>query len=111
MLPKYEPRTAISWKRADKTTFYGVVVSNVNGVVGIVPVLPSDPGIKYYDEGGSKYEKHRDNVKMRGCPPPLLDACSESYKHECYALAVSGKYCKKKTSMNFRNIFRTDCVS
>lgn len=91
MLPKYEPRTAISWKRADKTTFYGVVVSNVNGVVGIVPVLPSDPGIKYYDEGGSKYEKHRDNVKMRGCPPPLLDACSESYKHECYALAVSSK--------------------
>lgn len=92
MRPKYESRTAVSWpNRITKETSYGLIISNVNGLVGLVRVLPSRTNTKYYDEGGSKYAEHRDNVKMRGCPPPFEGACQDSPKYECYAYAASNK--------------------
>lgn len=88
---KFEPRTVVAWKNPRGVRSYGVVVLKTGRDVDIVSVLRLSEGIKCYDEGGSDYRKHRHNVRMRGCPPPLSQAWAESNGRGAYAYAHLGE--------------------
>lgn len=62
---------------------YGIVMRACDEYLAVVQVLPKssyDARSICYNEPDAKYDLHRDNVKLRGCPPPFTDLISRSDK-------------------------------
>lgn len=89
MPQKFEERTGIVWQDDRGLYRFGLVVAaHDDGSIEFVPVLPVNAGTKCYDDPGAKYGLHRDNVRLKYCPPPFDYVCAcESTKNECYAYA------------------------
>lgn len=50
---------------------YGVIVDVDEKSVGIVDVDYKDDLVRCYDEVGANYERDRNNVQLKHCPPPF----------------------------------------
>lgn len=51
---------------------YGVIVDVDEKSVGIVDVDYKDDLVRCYDEIGANYERDRNNVQLKHCPPPFI---------------------------------------
>lgn len=86
MPQRFDVGCAVMWS-GDDAYEYGVVLENNNGVMDIVPVRGNDEDTRCFDEGGSIYERDRDKVRLRHCPPPFSLLCGMSYADSCFAMA------------------------
>lgn len=50
---------------------YGVIVDVDEKSVGIVDVDYKDDLVRCYDEVGANYERDRNNIQLKHCPPPF----------------------------------------
>lgn len=50
---------------------YGVIVDVDEKSIGIVDVDYKDDLVRCYDEVGANYERDRNNVQLKHCPPPF----------------------------------------
>lgn len=84
---------------------YGVVISIVEDIVYYVDVNPITEITKCYDDIGAEYDKHKDNVRLKHCPPPfseMLRGCTRGI----YAVA-DVKHPKKFTEEQCREFHVT----
>lgn len=87
MPQKFEERTGIFWEANGRYRFGLVTASHDDGSIEFVPVASAD-GVICYDDSHAKYADHRDNVRLKDCPPPFdwLCICGSS-GGKCYAYA------------------------
>ena len=52
-------------------SYYGVVVDVNESEVELVHVNYKNQYVRCYDEPGADYQKHRNNVQLKNCPPPF----------------------------------------
>ena len=83
---KFETGTGVMW-RSSRDVVYGVVMAQTDGVLDVVPVHGLSSDMKCYDEGGAVKARHRDNVRLRDCPPPFTLLCAFAERSGCYAHA------------------------
>lgn len=65
---------------------YGVIVDVDEKSVGIVDVDYKDDLVRCYDEVGANYERDRNNVQLKHCPPPFTKV-SRGVPGRVYAMA------------------------
>lgn len=65
---------------------YGVIVDVDEKSVGIVDVDYKDNFVRCYDEVGANYERDRNNVQLKHCPPPFTKV-SRGVPGRVYAMA------------------------
>lgn len=65
---------------------YGVIVNVDEKSVGIVDVDYKDDLVRCYDEVGANYERDRNNVQLKHCPPPFTKV-SRGVPGRVYAMA------------------------
>lgn len=65
---------------------YGVIVEVDEKSVGIVDVDYKDNFVRCYDEVGANYERDRNNVQLKHCPPPFTKV-SRGVPGRVYAMA------------------------
>ena len=65
---------------------YGVIVDVDEKSVGIVDVDYKDNFVRCYDEVGANYERDRNNVQLKHCPPPFTKI-SRGVPGRVYAMA------------------------
>ena len=65
---------------------YGVIVNVDEKSVGIVDVDYKDDLVRCYDEIGANYERDRNNVQLKHCPPPFTKV-SRGVPGRVYAMA------------------------
>lgn len=65
---------------------YGVIVDVDEKSVGIVDVDYKDDWVRCYDEVGANYERDRNNVQLKHCPPPFTKI-SRGVPGRVYAMA------------------------
>lgn len=65
---------------------YGVIVNVDEKSVGIVDVDYKDNFVRCYDEVGANYERDRNNVQLKHCPPPFTKV-SRGVPGRVYAMA------------------------
>ena len=65
---------------------YGVIVNVDEKSVGIVDVDYKDNFVRCYDEVGANYERDRNNVQLKHCPPPFTKV-SRGVSGRVYAMA------------------------
>lgn len=65
---------------------YGVIVDVDENSVGIVDVDYKDNFVRCYDEVGANYERDRNNVQLKHCPPPFTKV-SRGVPGRVYAMA------------------------
>ena len=82
MPQRFDAGCAVMWKGADAYE-YGVVLENVRGMMEVVPVRKNRPDTRCFDEGGSVYDRDRDKVRLRHCPPPFTLLCMMSHGNGC----------------------------
>lgn len=63
---------------------FAVVLSVGAKCISVVPVQVIELGDKCYDDEGAIKEKHKDNVRLKDCPPPFS---------QLYEQASNGVYC------------------
>lgn len=87
MPQRFEERTGMFWEEDGRYRFGLVVAAHDDGSVEFVPVASAD-GVTCYDDPHAKYADHRDNVRLKDCPPPFdwLCICGSS-GNQCYAYA------------------------
>lgn len=65
---------------------YGVIVNVDEKSVGIVDVDYKDDLVRCYNEVGANYERDRNNVQLKHCPPPFTKV-SRGVPGRVYAMA------------------------
>lgn len=85
MPTRFEAGTGIMFDMPDRVG-YGVIMSDSGSSIEIVPVQKLDSGVRCHDEGGAVYSRHKDNVKLKDCPPPFTFMCAFS-ERGCYVMA------------------------
>lgn len=65
---------------------YGVIVDVDEKSIGIVDVDYKDDLVRCYDEVGANYERDRNNVQLKHCPPPFTKV-SRGVPGRVYAMA------------------------
>lgn len=88
MQTRFDIGTGVMFDMPDRVG-HGVVMSDDGSSIEIVPVLKLEGDIRCHDEGGAVYDRHRDNVKLKDCPPPFMFLCAFS-ERGCYAMAALG---------------------
>lgn len=67
-------------------SYYGVVVDVNESEVELVHVNYKNQYVRCYDEPGADYQKHRNNVQLKNCPPPFT-SLSRGFHGMVYANA------------------------
>lgn len=67
-------------------SYYGVVVDVTESAVELVHVNYKNQYVRCYDEPGADYQKHRNNVQLKNCPPPFT-SLSRGFRDMVYANA------------------------
>lgn len=63
----------------------GIIVNVYDNGIDIVLVKSLEFGDKCYDDDGAIYELHKDNVRLRGCPPPFQSLYRRTEVAYCHA--------------------------
>lgn len=67
---------------------YGVIVGMHGDILDVAPVYPLMPGIKCYTDSGAKRDRDKDNLHLRGCPPPFTEFYEDLRPHGFYGAYV-----------------------
>lgn len=77
---------------------FGLIVKSYDNAIDVVEVLPVRFDTVFYDEVSSEKDPNKDNVRLKSCPPPFSEVCSESDEvffnddvGSCYAVAAVDK--------------------
>lgn len=71
---RFEHGQGVVWKHpVSRFSQYGIVMRCDDEFVYVAPVHVLMPNVKCYDDGGAKFDRDRDNVHLKGCPPPFTE--------------------------------------
>lgn len=79
MNAKIEEGMAIEFRYSlNDDVSYGIVMSVGENYIDFIPVGKIGPFLKCYDDEGADEKRDKDNVRIKGCPPPFLKLCHTS---------------------------------